>query len=35
MHYEVDWSDLEDNMQLKRHLEYDRLYEFLIGLRGT
>lgn len=33
MHYEADWGDLEGNSKFKRHLEKDRLYEFLIGLK--
>lgn len=25
MHYEANWSDLEDNMKFKRHIEKERL----------
>ncbi|KAK3028733.1 hypothetical protein RJ639_037756 [Escallonia herrerae] len=32
MHYEADWGDLEGNLKFKRHLEKERLYEFLTGL---
>lgn len=32
MHYEADWEDLEGNIKFERHLEKERLYEFLAGL---
>ncbi|KAK3004658.1 hypothetical protein RJ639_019412 [Escallonia herrerae] len=32
MHYEADWGDLEGNLKFKRHLEKERLYEFLTSL---
>ena len=32
LHYEADWGDLEENLKFKRHLEKERLYEFLTGL---
>ncbi|XP_024018313.1 uncharacterized protein LOC112090656 [Morus notabilis] len=32
MHYEADWGDLEGNVKFKRHLEKERLYDFLAGL---
>ncbi|KAK3027519.1 hypothetical protein RJ639_040234 [Escallonia herrerae] len=32
MHYEADWGDLERNLKFKRHLEKERLYEFLTRL---
>ncbi|GAV64829.1 UBN2_3 domain-containing protein, partial [Cephalotus follicularis] len=32
LHYEADWEGLEGNQKFKKHLENERLYEFLAGL---
>ncbi|GAV73753.1 LOW QUALITY PROTEIN: UBN2_3 domain-containing protein, partial [Cephalotus follicularis] len=32
LHYEADWKVLEGNQKFKKHLEKERLYEFLAGL---
>ena len=32
MHYEADWGDLDSNVKFKKHLEKERLYDFLAGL---
>ncbi|GAV71584.1 UBN2_3 domain-containing protein [Cephalotus follicularis] len=32
LHYEADWEGLEGNQKLKKHLEKERLYEFLARL---
>ncbi|GAV91134.1 UBN2_3 domain-containing protein, partial [Cephalotus follicularis] len=32
LHYEADWEGLEGNQKFKKHLEKERLYEFLAGL---
>ncbi|GAV56876.1 UBN2_3 domain-containing protein, partial [Cephalotus follicularis] len=32
LHYEADWEGLDGNQKLKKHLEKERLYEFLASL---
>ena len=32
MHYEADWGDLKENTKFEKHLENERLSEFLAGL---
>ncbi|GAV82860.1 UBN2_3 domain-containing protein, partial [Cephalotus follicularis] len=32
LHYQADWEGLEGNQKFKKHLEKERLYEFLAGL---
>ncbi|GAV83492.1 LOW QUALITY PROTEIN: UBN2_3 domain-containing protein, partial [Cephalotus follicularis] len=32
LHYETDWEGHEGNQKFKKHLENERVYEFLAGL---
>ncbi|GAV72403.1 LOW QUALITY PROTEIN: UBN2_3 domain-containing protein, partial [Cephalotus follicularis] len=32
LHYEADWEGLDGNQKFRKHLEKERLYEFLAGL---
>lgn len=34
MFYESDWGDVEEHKKFKTHLDKERLYDFLAGLKS-